>query len=310
MLLKGIALLRVIQVVSEVRVKIKQGPAYKPVGLEGSAASPALAVITGKRPEFHPTALAGINIPEPVQASAVYKVQRQLSGRIEIVTAIQNPESQLLIVTQLKGVIPVDVIPPVSTRVLKRPIGVSAFISQIRISLTHIRTHREERPPAVEVTALQPQCYLVGQRFPLLNMHHAQAAEVAILSTKRPVDQRHLLNQFRAQSFQSAKVTLPMPLRSLILLNVVHHHLQPAVHPAMIQVETKPPDFQRLAAALMLPRVDACVQLLQHLVVTREQSSIENLFVAHVNRRFVCVGRDHYALALRRQLNEAQIYNL
>ena len=51
---------------------------------------------------------------------------------------------------------------------------------------------------AGEIATLQPHRQLIGQRFPLLNVHHAQSAKVAILCAERTVDYRHLLNQFRA----------------------------------------------------------------------------------------------------------------
>ncbi len=51
----------------------------------------------------------------------------------------------------------------------------------------------------------------------------------------------------------------------------------------MIQVESKPPDLERFPAALMLPGVDPRVELLQHLIVAREQGAIEHFGVAQIH---------------------------
>src|SRR6266851_3428104 len=100
---------------------------------------------------------------------------------------------------------------------------------------------------------------------------HAQAAEIPVLRAKRAVGDRDIFDQFWAERLQRAQVALPMALRSLVLLDPVKHHLQTAVDPAVIQVEPESPNLERLAAALMLPRVDPGVELLQHLIVPREE---------------------------------------
>ena len=48
-----------------------------------------------------------------------------------------------------------------------------------------------------------------------------------------------------------------MPLRSLVLLDVVDEHLQPAVDAAVIEVEAEAANLERLAAAFVLSGVDA-----------------------------------------------------
>ena len=91
-----------------------------------------------------------------------------------------------------------------------------------------------------------------------------------------------------------------MPLRSLILLDIVHQHFQPAADAAVIEIESEPPYLDRLPAAFMLARVDARVEHMENLVVAREQRLIENLAVAPVERRLDRRRRDHDALVEHR----------
>jgi hypothetical protein len=54
-----------------------------------------------------------------------------------------------------------------------------------------------------------------------------------------------------------------VPLRALVLLHVVHQHLEAAVDAAVIQIEAEAPDLERFAAAFVLPGVDPGVELLE-----------------------------------------------
>ena len=116
-------------------------------------------------------------------------------------------------------------------------------------------------------------------------MHHAKAAEVAVFGAERPVDDRDILNQLRAERFQRAQITLAVSLRALVLLDIVDQDLQAAVHAAVIEIETEPADLERFAAAFVLPRIDARVELLQQLVVAREQRAVEDFGVPEVDGR-------------------------
>ena len=49
---------------------------------------------------------------------------------------------------------------------------------------------------------------------------------------------------------------MPVPLRRLILLDVIHQHLQAAVDAAVIEVEAEAAHFNRFPAALVLPGVN------------------------------------------------------
>src|SRR5262249_44536424 len=103
--------------------------------------------------------------------------------------------------------------------------------------------------------------------------YDTEAAEVAILRAERAVNDRDIVNQLGTQRFERTQVSLPVTLRALILLHAVDEYLQSAIHAAVIEVETEAADLQRLAAAFMLSRVDASVELLDHLVVAIEKHS-------------------------------------
>ena len=99
-----------------------------------------------------------------------------------------------------------------------------------------------------------------------------------------------------------------MALRPLILLNVIHQHLQPAVDASMVQIEPEAPHFHRLTAALMLPQIDARVQLLQHLIIAREERFVEDFRIAHVDSRFQRLSGNHDALRQRFKRRKLKIH--
>ena len=98
-------------------------------------------------------------------------------------------------------------------------------------------------------------------------MNDAEAGEIAVLRAERPVEDVHVLDEFGSERFQLAEITLPVPLRALILLHIVHEDFQSAVDAAVVEVESEAADFERFAAALVLPRVDARVERVKDLVV-------------------------------------------
>jgi hypothetical protein len=61
-----------------------------------------------------------------------------------------------------------------------------------------------------------------------------------------------------------------MTLRRLILLDVIHQHLQAAAYAAVIEVIAEPPYLDGLATALMLARVDSGVEHMEYLIVASE----------------------------------------
>src|SRR4051794_30961777 len=116
-------------------------------------------------------------------------------------------------------------------------------------------------------------------------MDHAEAAEVAILRAEWPIDNRYLFDQLRTERFERSQIALAVALRTLVLLNVVHQHLQPAVDPTVVQVEPKSPDLKRLAAALVLTSINTGIELLQDLIIAREERAVKHLRIPEVNGR-------------------------
>ena len=148
---------------------------------------------------------------------------------------------------------------------------------------------------------------LIGQRFALVDVDHAQAAEIAVLGAERAVGDGHVLNQLGAERFQRAQVALPVALCALVLLHVVHQHLEAAVDAAVVEVETEAANLERLAAALVLAGVDPGIELLQHLVVAREQRAVEDLRIPQVQLGLQGLSGNYDALVLCRQLGQRHI---
>ena len=117
-------------------------------------------------------------------------------------------------------------------------------------------------------------------------MHYSEAGKISILGTERAVENVDVIDQFRSQSFQCAQVALAVPLGGLILLHVIDQNFQPAVHSAVIEIETEAADLQRLSSAFVLPSVDARRQRIEDLVVAAEQC----VFVNTVSLRWSMVG--------------------
>src|SRR5437879_6365853 len=134
---------------------------------------------------------------------------------------------------------------------------------------------------------------------PPADVHHAQTAEITVLRAERAIDDRDFLDEFRTECLQRPQIPLPMSLGSLILLDVIQEHLQPTFYAAVIEIEAEATDLERLPVAFMLPGIDAGIKLLQHLIVTAEQGSIEHFRIAQVNRRFETLRADDHALRLR-----------
>jgi hypothetical protein len=65
-------------------------------------------------------------------------------------------------------------------------------------------------------------------------------------------------------------------LRALVLLHIVHQHLEPAADAAVIEVEAEPANLQRFPSALVLPGVDPGVQDVEDLVVAGEEGAGED----------------------------------
>jgi hypothetical protein len=142
-----------------------------------------------------------------------------------------------------------------------------------------------------------------------VDVDYAQAAEIAILGAEGAVGDGDVRNQFRTERFERAQITLAVALRALVLLHVIHQHFEAAVDAAVIQVEAEAPDLQRFAAAFMLAGVDRGIELLQHLVIAREQCAIDDFGVAQVDARLHGFGGDDDALVPGGDLRERDVLN-
>ncbi len=140
-------------------------------------------------------------------------------------------------------------------------------VRDVSVGALDVGTVGEKPAAGVEIPSLQPESQLVGQRFALMDVHHAEPAEIAILRVERSVDDVHAFHKFGAKALERPKVSLTVTLRTLILLDVVHQHFQSAVDAAVIQIKSEASDLQRFAAAFVLSGVDPRVQDVKNLIV-------------------------------------------
>ena len=129
-------------------------------------------------------------------------------------------------------------------------------------------------------------------------VHHAEAAEIAVFRAERAVGDGHILDEFRAERLERSEVALAVALRALILLDVVHQDLEPAIDSAVIQVEAEAADLERLAAAFVLAGIDSGIELLQHLVIAGKERFSENFRIPKINNRLDGSRGDYNALAV------------
>jgi len=132
-----------------------------------------------------------------------------------------------------------------------------------------------------------------------VNVDNAEAAEVPVLRLEWSVGDRDVLDEFWAERFERSEVALSVALRALVLLHVVNQNFESAVDAAVVEVEPEAADLQGLPAALVLAGVDPRIELLECLVVPREEGAVENCSVAPVDLGFERFGCDDDALMLR-----------
>ena len=85
MLLKGIAVNRIVQKKREVRIQIEERPADKPVRFEGVTVRPRFAVVTRKGSEPYSSATRRIDVAESIDEARVDEVKRNLARRVKVV---------------------------------------------------------------------------------------------------------------------------------------------------------------------------------------------------------------------------------
>ena len=101
-------------------------------------------------------------------------------------------------------------------------------------------------------------------------MNDAETREVTVLRAERTVQDFDIADQLRAEALQLSEISLTVTLSALVLLHIVYQDLQPSVYAAVIQVVTKTPNFERLAAAFVLADINPGVERLNQLVVSSE----------------------------------------
>src|SRR5262249_19877071 len=146
----------------------------------------------------------------------VHQVQRQLTRRVEIISANHHAEAQLLVFAKSGGVVGVEIVATVTSRILERAVGVRPLIGYVSIYALRIGAIREKSSSCIEVCDLEPQRELVRQRFTLADVDHAQSAEIPVLGAEGPVDDLDVLNQLRAERLERTQVALAVTLRTLI----------------------------------------------------------------------------------------------
>src|SRR3982751_340028 len=95
-LLKRVAVNRIVQKKREIRIQVEERPAHKAVCLERVTVRPRFAVVTRKGSEFHSSAVRRINVAEPVESAAVNEVKRNLARRIKVIPPEDKPQSEFL----------------------------------------------------------------------------------------------------------------------------------------------------------------------------------------------------------------------
>ena len=87
-----------------------------------------------------------------------------------------------------------------------------------------------------------------------------------------------------------------MALRTLVLLDIIDHYLEPTIDSSMIEVVPKTANFHALPSALVLPHIDSGIQRVEQLVIAVIESVLVHCVVAPVDFRVEHVGRDYQAL--------------
>src|SRR5262249_27783605 len=270
---------------SEIRPEVEHRAPQETVYLEDASVGQILPVVGAENTGPHAPAVLRVDETEAIQHSLKDFVEWNLSKRKEVVVSEVELEAELLILIQPVGVVARDVITLVVERILERPVGPRAFISDQRIAALQRRAVCQKCAERAERPALETRGDLIRQRLLQSNVDDAEAGEIAVFRAERAVEDVHVLDEFGSERFQLAEIALPVSLRALILLHVVHENLQTAVHAPVVEVEAEAADFARFAASLVLPPVKACVERMEDRIVTRKEGVAVDGIVAAVDYR-------------------------
>ena len=86
-----------------------------------------------------------------------------------------------------------------------------------------------------------------------------------------------------------------MSLGGLVLLNIVHQDLETSVHATMVKIEPEASDLYGFSTSFVLAGIDSGVQLVKHLVVTREEGLLKDLCITPINGRLYRRRSYYYA---------------
>jgi len=114
-LLNSVSVYFVAKEKSEVREEVEQRPAQKTVDFKDISLLPLLSIICSRYQGSHSTTIIGIDITKAIQLPSDHKVERNLSGRVEIISAQVEFESECLIIIDFPRVIPGYVVSTVAT---------------------------------------------------------------------------------------------------------------------------------------------------------------------------------------------------
>jgi hypothetical protein len=91
-----------------------------------------------------------------------------------------------------------EIVAPVAQWLQKGAIRDRPFIGDESVAVLQTGAEGQESALHAERAALNAGGPFVGQRFAQADVDHSEPAEVPVLGAERPVDETHLLDQFRA----------------------------------------------------------------------------------------------------------------
>jgi len=134
----------------EVRPEIKPRAREKSVHLEDIAAGQILPVVGAEDSGPDAPAVLRVNEAEAIQHPRSDLVERNLSGRKEVVASEVELETELLILIRPADVVASDIIALVFERVFERPVSPRAFIGDQSAAAFKFRTVGQERAKRAE----------------------------------------------------------------------------------------------------------------------------------------------------------------
>src|SRR5690242_17640481 len=95
----------------------------------------------------------------------------------------------------MSGVVPGEIVASVAKRIEKWAVRARPFPCKKTVGLLQLRTPGKEPANSPKRPALDARRDFIRHRFPKPDMHHPQAAKIAVLRAERSINQIHFLNQ-------------------------------------------------------------------------------------------------------------------